>query len=217
VTAEEWGPEQAARYREGRVFSDADRHVLDMLAGARPRILVELGCGPGVIRERAGFVERYVCTDGSVHFLRRLPHTSGPDLRACCDCRRIPFRDGSADCVLAMAVLHHLDDAGIDRSLSEICRVLRPGGFLLLLEDWCLPGDPTPFERAARKVRFEQGPRENHLEAEAWIERMEESGLDLEDVTWVRRPFHSGDIRLAGWPPSARVVRMGCFRAVRAR
>lgn len=217
MTGGEWGPEKAARYREERVFSDADRHVLDILAEVRPRTLIELGCGPGVIRERAGFVGRYVCTDGSVHFLRLLQHTSEPVLRACCDCRRIPFREASADCVLAMAVLHHLDDAGIEGSLSEVSRVLGPGGLLVLLEDWCMAEDLTPFERAARKVRFGKGPRENHLESGAWIEKLEESGLACDSVTWVQRPFHSRDIRLAGWPPAARVVRMACFRAVRPR
>lgn len=52
--------------------------------------------------------------------------------------RGLPFDDESFDVVISLAVLEHLDDPG--RTLSEILRVLRPQGVLLLTT-------PTVFSR----------------------------------------------------------------------
>ena len=47
------------------------------------------------------------------------------------DAQRLPFADGSFDCVLAMHMLYHVPDR--DLALAEIRRVLRPGGVALAL------------------------------------------------------------------------------------
>ncbi len=47
------------------------------------------------------------------------------------DANELTFKDESFDVVYGGAILHHLD---IEKTLSHIHRVLRPGGFILFLE-----------------------------------------------------------------------------------
>lgn len=46
------------------------------------------------------------------------------------DGQKLPFADNSFDCVTMMAVLEHLNSR--QETLNEICRVLKPGGILLM-------------------------------------------------------------------------------------
>jgi len=46
----------------------------------------------------------------------------------------LPFAAGSFDCVLSSFMFHHLDAAAQQRMLSEVLRVLKPGGRLELMD-----------------------------------------------------------------------------------
>ncbi len=142
MTGFRWSRSRALEYAANRADSQADRAILERLLGLNPERVIEIGCGPGVIRRRADFIENYICTDLSIHFLREF---SG--VRVCCDGCALPFRAGSASCVVAMAVLHHLECQPLRAALSGIYRVLRPGGVFLLLEDWCFARGPHPLKR----------------------------------------------------------------------
>lgn len=109
------------------------------LAGAR-RIL-DVGSGAGQI---AGHLLKYAdadatitCTDLSWQMLRRARQRlkSGRPQFVAADITRLPFADGSFDCVTCGYVLEHLPDPR--DGLEEIARVLEPGGrmFLLTTED----------------------------------------------------------------------------------
>ena len=50
------------------------------------------------------------------------------------DCRVLPFRNGFFDVVIVSEVLHHIENKYHEKVLSEIKRVLRPGGVLWMLE-----------------------------------------------------------------------------------
>jgi SAM-dependent methyltransferase len=54
----------------------------------------------------------------------------GYDVRQADATQKIPFEDGSFDLVTALDVIEHVDED--DRILEEACRVLRPGGHLLV-------------------------------------------------------------------------------------
>jgi ubiquinone/menaquinone biosynthesis C-methylase UbiE len=60
------------------------------------------------------------------------------------DCRNLPFEDESRDIVIEQGGLHHLPDFPMDveRTLSEIHRILRSKGLFVLVEPW-----ETPFLR----------------------------------------------------------------------
>jgi SAM-dependent methyltransferase len=125
------------------------------VAEVEPRSVLEVGCGRGELAERiareTGAV--VVAVDQSERMVE-LARERGVDARVG-DVQELPFADGSFDCVLAAWMLYHVAD--LDRGLSEIERVLRPGGRLVavtnttlnLPELWSLFG-----ERAVRLHGF---------------------------------------------------------------
>jgi 2-polyprenyl-3-methyl-5-hydroxy-6-metoxy-1,4-benzoquinol methylase len=49
-----------------------------------------------------------------------------------CDMLNLPFKDNCFDCVMAYNVIYHTDTEGFLKTLSEITRVMKPGGELFL-------------------------------------------------------------------------------------
>ena len=97
---------------------------------ARPAaILVDAGCGGGLLAphiERLGY--RHVGVD-----LRRagLEQSAARGVTAVTgDVTALPLADGAADVVVAGEILEHVTD--MPATVAELCRVLRPGGLLVL-------------------------------------------------------------------------------------
>ena len=64
------------------------------------------------------------------------------------DARSLPLLSRSVDVVVVQGGLHHLlSTADIDRTLTEMCRVLRPKGRIVIVEPWL-----TPFLRMVHAV-----------------------------------------------------------------
>jgi SAM-dependent methyltransferase len=95
---------------------------------------LDVGCGTGVLAERlalAGYEMTGVDpSEGMLEVLRARTHGvpavpgSGTDL---------PFPDDSFDLTLTVAVMHHIaEPAGVRATLSEMVRVTRPGGSVLV-------------------------------------------------------------------------------------
>ncbi len=210
-----WSLEQVREYTDGRVLSAADGHVLQELRKRSPGTVVEIGCGPGTIAGLALFVENYICTDITMEFLRAAckARPSGAFLN--CRAETLPFQNGTADYVVAMAVLHHLPNEAIRHSLSEIHRILKPNGVFLLLEDWCFEKGITGFEEEARKFRFRNGSDENHLTADKWLGEISAIGFSCGNPIWTCRPFHTSAPHLIRWPEADRVVRMMALESIR--
>jgi SAM-dependent methyltransferase len=128
---------------------DAREVAFDAVAAVRPRRVLEVGPGPGEASERIAreLGAEVVAVDISERMVE-LARARGVDARVG-DVQSLPFDDGSFDCALAAWVLFHVPD--LDRALSELARVLRPGGRLVavttsvrhLEELWKLAGgDP---------------------------------------------------------------------------
>lgn len=107
-----------------------------VLAEARGRVL-EIGVGTGAnLPHYPGTVEELVVTDPSPGMLRRTRRradalgrtVTAVEARA----ESLPFADASFDTVVSTLVLCSVDDQA--RALSEIRRVLRPGGRFLFAE-----------------------------------------------------------------------------------
>jgi ubiquinone/menaquinone biosynthesis C-methylase UbiE len=64
------------------------------------------------------------------------------------DGERLPFADGSFDCIWGNAVLHHLDLAA---TAPELFRVLRPGGVAVFCEPW---GENPLLNWARRRLPY---------------------------------------------------------------
>ncbi|KQV17505.1 MULTISPECIES: class I SAM-dependent methyltransferase [unclassified Kitasatospora] len=83
-------------------------------------------------------------TRAGTAFSRRVHRAPGLAFQ-CGDAERLPFPDRSFDAVLTVETMHCLADA--DRFLREVARVLRPGGHLLLADEW--PAVDRPLSRVA--------------------------------------------------------------------
>lgn len=104
-------------------------------------LAVDLGCGTGLVLER--MLERaggVIGVDGSPRMLelcrRRFSPgqlgDAGPVSLRIGDLEHLPLRDGEADFASINLVLHHL--ATPSAALREICRILRPGGQVLVCD-----------------------------------------------------------------------------------
>jgi 2-polyprenyl-6-hydroxyphenyl methylase/3-demethylubiquinone-9 3-methyltransferase len=97
---------------------------------ARPgAVLVDVACGGGLMAlevDRLGY--RHVGVDLSPTAVRVAQQQGVHVVRG--DATRLPLDDGCADVVVAGEVLEHVTDA--QALVAEVCRVLRPGGALVL-------------------------------------------------------------------------------------
>lgn len=112
-----------------------------LLAGLSGTVL-DLGGGRGVTRHYLAEGVRYVVLDPSLDWLGTEWEAVDVRLSGAVEAptfvrgvgERLPFRDGAFDAVLAFWSLNHVRDPAA--VLSEVRRVLRPGGrFLAVLED----------------------------------------------------------------------------------
>lgn len=111
-------PEAVVRSPDGARDSSTLVSAL-RLAGCLGGRLLDLGCGP---RDQAPFLEGL----GFAYVGLDLFHPAA-DLRA--DARALPFSGASIDAVFSYAVLEHVPHPWL--TLSEVARVLRPGGWFV--------------------------------------------------------------------------------------
>ncbi len=83
--------------------------------------IVELGCGPGFMKES---YPEILATDV----------TPNPFADRIVDAAALPFADGEVGNVVMLDVFHHLPRP--EAFLAEVARVLRPRGRLVMLEPW---------------------------------------------------------------------------------
>lgn len=121
-------------WRPGGAFS-----MLHWIAAARARlvppapgpdaVLVDLGCGGGLLAPHLdGKGYRHIGVDLVASALEQAAGQKVTALRA--DVARLPLANGCADVVSAGELLEHVPDRAT--VVAEACRVLRPGGTLVL-------------------------------------------------------------------------------------
>ncbi len=103
----------------------------------RAKIIADLGCGTGEML--AGLLKRKNTTligvDASPEMLEqarlRLPEREGLELRIG-ELENLPMREKEADAALMSMVLYHVPEP--EKAISEVYRVLTPGGFFILAD-----------------------------------------------------------------------------------
>lgn len=174
--------------------------------GFRPEErIVEIGCGDGLNLRllREGGCEHLLGTDISISLLERVE--AAPVFVG--DIYALPFPEGAIDAVLIDSVLHHL--VPLEPSLSELHRVLRPGGRLCVLE-------PRPtllrtlMDRAMDLVPFPPPLRARQL---TYFEERDQY------LAWLRYfPSLEGDLQAAGFETAmTRPLPFGIALACRRR
>ena len=98
--------------------------------------VLEIGCGTGVharlLAEAGATLSAIDLTPTAIELTRRRLELAGltADVREA-DAESLPYADGSFDFVWSWGVIHHSEST--ERVLSEIARVLRPGGRVALM------------------------------------------------------------------------------------
>lgn len=107
----------------------AARGALVPLAGRPGALLVDLGCGGGLLAPHiAGLGYTHVGVDLVDSALREARAHGVVTIKG--DVLHVPLGDGCADVVVAGEILEHVADLGA--AVGEACRLLRPGGLLVL-------------------------------------------------------------------------------------
>ncbi|HZP73135.1 MAG TPA: class I SAM-dependent methyltransferase [Gaiellaceae bacterium] len=122
---------RAAMFTGAGIGEDARVPAVAAVAQAKPRRILEVGCGWGELAEwlaRETGAE-VVATDLSPRMVE-LARERGVDARLADVCG-LPFEDASFDAVVAAWMLYHV--ARLDVAVAELARVLRPGGTLVAI------------------------------------------------------------------------------------
>jgi len=126
----------AKRSRDGALVGHIIRYewALDKLQGSQ---CLDAGCGSGYGTHflANNGVDEIIGVDASEvairYCLKCWSDTSNVAYRVM-DVRRLDFDDESFSALVSFEVLEHLDDQGQEQFISEVARVLRPGGIALI-------------------------------------------------------------------------------------
>jgi SAM-dependent methyltransferase len=189
VVREEYASERglAARKSAHRFGTgpDARQIAFDAIAEVSPGRVLEVGCGEGELAER--IAQELDCEllaiDQSARMVA-LTRQRGVEARVA-DVQDLPLAEADFDCALAGWMLYHVSD--IARALSELARVLRPGGRLVAVTN-----GPEHLQELAELLVVERPPscfggdngEELLLEHFEAVERREAYGwIDFPDRT----------------------------------
>ena len=121
----------ATRKRAHELGEGPDARVIVFAAvrDARPRRILEVGCGEGELAERMSreLAAEVVAVDQSERMVS-LARARGVDAHVG-DTQALGFDDETFDCAVAAWMLFHVQD--VDGALAELARVLRPRGRLV--------------------------------------------------------------------------------------
>ena len=106
--------------------------------------ILDIGCGPRGSLEWADMASQRIGLDPLANSYREIGTGAHRMQYVTARAQRIPFPDGYFDVVSCFNSLDHVDD--LEQSISEIIRVIAPGGLFLLLTD--VHRDPAYTEPA---------------------------------------------------------------------
>jgi SAM-dependent methyltransferase len=141
------------------------QRTYDLLDGLE--LVVDVGSGPGGDAVALG-VERCLGLDFS-RTMCRAAFVAGVRV-AQADAQRLPLRSDAFDGARADRVVQHIPDP--DAALSELVRVVRPGGRVVVSDpdqetlSVHVPGIPTEMCAAVKELRRDVGYRHGHIAAQ---------------------------------------------------
>ena len=151
------------------------REPLIALLPPKPLVL-DLGCGPGHDAALlASLGATVVPLDPAVGLLHQAQHYDAVKLRVVCgEARHLPFAGASLDGVWSCASLLHVPHADVPAALSEVQRVLRPGGVAFFSISEGEETDRVPVTDLGLQTRWYYYHR-----ADRWGDLVMAAGFDL--------------------------------------
>lgn len=156
-------------------------HATDGLKDARSLTAIDLACGPGTYtRPLAARVGRAIGADLTPAMVEKARAEAARDgitniEFVCADIYALPFADQSAGIVSCGYAFHHMTDPR--RALTEMARVLQPGGRMAITDIIVPEGGDAAFQDHVEQVR---DPSHTHTQSiasfRAW---MKELGLRI--------------------------------------
>ncbi len=170
----------------------AQRDAITQALDLKEAEILELGCGAGELaRAVAAAHPRASLTALEVDGVQHTANLAGAQLPnlvfAEGSAERIPLGDESFDVVLVIKALHHVPADRLDKALSEIRRVLKPGGQAYIAE----PVFAGAFNEIMRVFHDEEQPRLAAFEAVK--KAVAKGGMALEAETFFFAPLHVAD------------------------
>ena len=124
---------EAAKKESWLIPSEESYYYAEKWKNEGRKRLLDLGCGLGrhaVFFDAQGFkVTACDLSEYGIAHLRDWQKRTGRDFRAVVsDMKSLPFADNAFDCIYSYHVMSHTDTEGFGQVISEIKRVLKPGG-----------------------------------------------------------------------------------------
>lgn len=125
---------------DGQFCARAYPAILDELNRGENQTILDVGCGTGIILSGANKGSRLYGLDLSANMINEAKKKLGNQAELVVgDAEKLPWREELFDTVLCTFSFHHYPNP--NAVLSEIHRVLKDGGRLLLADPWL----PSPF------------------------------------------------------------------------
>ena len=161
-----------------RFLPSGSGRVLDAGAGSgRSTVMVLLSRPAAKVVALDQFTGYYGIDDNTPDRLRANARAAGAEDRVevtVGDMREMPFEDASFDGVVSVAAIDHLNREGVERTLAEVTRVLRPDGqFLLMVVN------PDIWTKVALPFLHGHGYFGGRAYPERWRAQLTAAGLDV--------------------------------------
>lgn len=142
------------RYKNAQIFFDYEVHELLKMIETKRGILLDVGCGTGVLLPHASkYCDIYIGLDQSKGMIQSAIQKYGKTSFLICDGEKLPFKEGSINTIVCRGSLHHMINTNL--ALNEFSRVLDKGGRLVMAE----PNRLNPLIRSLRFImtKFDRG------------------------------------------------------------
>lgn len=129
--------------------------------------LLDFGCGLGrhsILFAKSGFnVSAFDLSQEGINNLSKWADEESLSINLnVADMLSLPYEDKSFDCIFAYHVISHTDSIGMNKILSEICRILKPNGEIYLSlcskDTWSFKDSGYPKIDENTVVKTEEGP-----------------------------------------------------------
>jgi 2-polyprenyl-3-methyl-5-hydroxy-6-metoxy-1,4-benzoquinol methylase len=183
----------SARYRTRNRFArQRIANVFSLLPELKGRRLFDIGCGMGTFTLEAATRGAHAVgldlAPAGIAAARRVAQEEGVSDASftLADAARLPFRSASADIIIAADFTEHLDDDTFYRVLSDLARVMKPGGTLVVYT----PEAGHIFEQLReRGILLEQEPSHIGIRSAQELARAtEKPGFRVERIRYL--PSH---------------------------